>query len=189
MQSVQTMLQWGRDLSVADTGRSKESSTWRYRLQWGRDLSVADTGSSTWTRYWPLLQWGRDLSVADTGAARGLPDSDIPASMGPRPFSRGHSLDATQRAAAVCRLQWGRDLSVADTRGPRPFSRGGPSLQWGRDLSVADTRARPVGHHASMGPRPFSRGHSLRAAITVKASSVTERLTRTLTSAEQLLVV
>ena len=85
-------LQWGRDLSVADT-IDYESGTTRYTLlQWGRDLSVADTRVLFASRGpMMVLQWGRDLSVADTVEVARLP-----------PTLEG--------------LQWGRDLSVADTR-------------------------------------------------------------------------
>ena len=38
------------------------------RLQWGRDLSVAETRSqATRVVAAAMLQWGRDLSVAETG--------------------------------------------------------------------------------------------------------------------------
>ena len=63
----QHWLQWGRDLSVAE---SRLVSTWLIavsRLQWGRDLSVAEsrrvTDDARPTSDW--LQWGRDLSVAE----------------------------------------------------------------------------------------------------------------------------
>ena len=139
------------------------------------------------------------------------------ASMGPRPFSRGHWMGVFESnkdtpgfngaatfqsrtpaariaLAPTCwRLQWGRDLSVADTRvhvetiGVDRLGFNGAATFQSRTLVRRLHKRDEV--VASMGPRPFSRGHSLRAAITVKAPSVTERLTRTLTSAEQLLVV
>ena len=42
-----TLLQWGRDLVVADTVRRGYALTYRSELQWGRDLVVADTRAST----------------------------------------------------------------------------------------------------------------------------------------------
>ena len=61
-------------------------------LQWSRDLSVAETSelpSVAWTS--APLQWSRDLSVAETGVWLGrLPGAGGP-SMEPRPFSRGNS--------------------------------------------------------------------------------------------------
>ena len=61
-------LQWGRDLSVAETIASTPQSPDPPVLQWGRDLSVAETGTRhrlIW-RAKNVLQWGRDLSVAET---------------------------------------------------------------------------------------------------------------------------
>ncbi len=107
-------LQWGRDLSVAETRHSGTAAASTYTLQWGRDLSVAETSSKSSSGSGSSsLQWGRDLSVAETSTRH----------------AGGH------RAAE---LQWGRDLSVAETlppsagapgvspasMGPRPFSRG-----------------------------------------------------------------
>ena len=40
---VMAWLQWGRDLSVAETIRMECKEVWMPVLQWGRDLSVAET--------------------------------------------------------------------------------------------------------------------------------------------------
>src|SRR5438128_2512848 len=87
-----SLLQWGRDLVVAETERrrappSSATSTFNgaatswsrklpgadgrrrggLRLQWGRDLVVAETAMSLETKvYLFILQWGRDLVVAET---------------------------------------------------------------------------------------------------------------------------
>ena len=111
------VLQWGRDLSVAEGrgprrqrrrgpqasmgprpfGRGRHtpgrlSSTAPRQLQWGRDLSVAE-GARTTLPWEPteVLQWGRDLSVAEGW----LKSRVVP---------------------PTCLLQWGRDLSVAEGR-------------------------------------------------------------------------
>ena len=77
-------------LTVADRSLPPVGASAPTVLQWGRDLTVADR----WTCYSCSqtkkgLQWGRDLTVAD----RSQPDRDAPqglaASMGPRPDGRG----------------------------------------------------------------------------------------------------
>ncbi len=133
------LLQWGRDLSVAEIQYVPASTQGFIMLQWGRDLSVAEIRSeSMHVDALVKLQWGRDLSVAEMWQASGSPDVTI--------FS----------------LQWGRDLSVAEIQrdrrprlrhvhasmGPRPFGRG--------DLLLVLGGAE--GGTASMGPRPFGRG-------------------------------
>ncbi len=85
------MLQWGRDLSIAELNESLEQFEARMRLQWGRDLSIAEFLCPAWRptqradrfngaaiyrsrncgrlkQYkltGSLLQWGRDLSIAE----------------------------------------------------------------------------------------------------------------------------
>ena len=158
-------------------------------LQWGRDLSAAETSHTTFS-FLPAsgrLQWGRDLSAAETTSVKVPEFEEQLASMGPRPFGRGNA-DCRGHPPHDVLLQWGRDLSAAETRmihdvslgtlrfngaatfqprkpallvsillpqngasmGPRPFSRGNldiltallvrqRKLQWGRDLSAAET--------------------------------------------------
>ena len=137
------LLQWGRDLSVAETRTSLPSWGALSPLQWGRDLSVAETGMTRGWRSEPSsLQWGRDLSVAETGACRG-------------------------RDPASSMLQWGRDLSVAETQ--LRFSPPAPTLASFNGAATFQSR-KPHPYlsihlsipHASMGPRPFSRGNWVR---------------------------
>ena len=59
-------------------------------LQWGRDLTVADSltcpaGVALYT----ALQWGRDLTVADSSSQGAKLSKGWAASMGPRPDGRG----------------------------------------------------------------------------------------------------
>ena len=60
-------LQWGRNLTVAESICRDASGRAAGRLQWGRNLTVAERA---WTAYMVLfafgqLQWGRNLTVAE----------------------------------------------------------------------------------------------------------------------------
>ena len=161
------LLQWGRDLSVAETGAEEPR---------GGPCLPCFNGAATFQsqrrRLLPgqrrrtiiRLQWGRDLSVAETRECGRHCQTGLRASMGPRPFRRRDVCIRANNLEDVLELQWGRDLSVAETSrkntiasacttlqwGPRPFSRrdlkgvvtrqSWTELQWGRDLSVAETR-------------------------------------------------
>ena len=120
-------------------------------LQWGRDLSVAETSASYWINkllgprpFRTSVMCSISAKPSFNGAATfqsrrheglGIRVQGAPASMGPRPFSRGDSRHFPHRADRA-------------SMGPRPFSRGDRCLasrmsvimlQWGRDLSVAET--------------------------------------------------
>ena len=109
------LLQWGRDLSVAE-GRGLAAGARRQFVAsmgprpFGRGrFEASDSRKDT-----SSLQWGRDLSVAEgrprrrRSALRGRR-----ASMGPRPFGRG------RRLAGL-----GGGARRAASMGPRPFGRG-----------------------------------------------------------------
>ncbi len=66
------LLQWGRDLSIAELRREGRHMAKTEALQWGRDLSIAEfsTGSSGSSRF-SGLQWGRDLSIAELSGGSG----------------------------------------------------------------------------------------------------------------------
>src|SRR5260370_1115229 len=108
------MLQWGRDLAVAETPpyRGPTSPSRRFngaatsrsrrhvvepraggvllKLQWGRALAVAETIMGTDNKVQNRkLQWGRALAVAETSRWRPICRCTRPASMGPRPRGRG----------------------------------------------------------------------------------------------------
>ena len=134
------LLQWGRDLSVAEggcTGRVRGARRPRFN-------GAATFRSRKARRPFPCslhnspLQWGRDLSVAE----------------GTNPIPRGHTFST---------LQWGRDLSVAEGT-----SRGCPDRQSESFNGAATFRSRKGARlgdmhgraAASMGPRPFGRGRS-----------------------------
>ena len=160
------MLQWGRDVTVADRppvrvrdrrGVQASMGPRRYRrgsdnqpyilasgmseLQWGRDVTVADRFNVLYAKLSnKQLQWGRDVTVADRSSSERIMNDGKTASMGPRRYRRG-SPCASAAAPARLMLQWGRDVTVAD----RPsFRRDGRirtrRLQWGRDVTVADRR-------------------------------------------------
>ena len=136
------MLQWGRDLSAA------ESSRWYgYAVQSDNGFNGAATfrprranppgtrtgcsrrfnGAATFRprraamRY-PLplatvaLQWGRDLSAAERSEVHTWPLQHTYASMGPRPFGRGEQRREAKQVKENYALQWGRDLSAAERR-------------------------------------------------------------------------
>ncbi len=110
------MLQWGRDVSVAEINANFSALQTCGKLQWGRDVSVAEiayNANANAARLW-ALQWGRDVSVAEicTRAASGGAAAE--ASMGPRRFRRGNFGWPTSGRTVLSQLQWGRDVSVAE---------------------------------------------------------------------------
>ena len=61
------MLQWGRDLLVAESGSAVGPVTVSGMLQWGRDLLVAEREIVAPSPVLAtVLQWGRDLLVAES---------------------------------------------------------------------------------------------------------------------------
>ena len=157
-------LQWGRDLSIAESKKVGRGIKKHWKLQWGRDLSIAERPPSPCPHQSTTesLQWGRDLSIAESSMTdrsdrarhSGFNGAAIfrsrkeevragiqlvrPASMGPRSFDRGK----------VMRVVW----NVSDHcgfNGAAIFrSRKGNAL---RPTVAAAARA-------SMGPRSFDRG-------------------------------
>ena len=85
-------------------------------LQWGRDLSVAETTLSLSDGVTPEgLQWGRDLSVAETSVPEWTPSRLCRRFNGAATFQSQRPPGGGARTAAGVQLQWGRDLSVAET--------------------------------------------------------------------------
>ena len=158
---VPVLLQWGRDLSIAE----RPPDAWTLQLK-----SDASMGPRSFDRgkfapfghadgsFW--LQWGRDLSIAERAS-------------GPVPCYTSSM------------LQWGRDLSIAERMTLRHGVELDNLLQWGRDLSIAERFVALLGRAlgsrfngaaifrsrkgrelvkqaidtlASMGPRSFDRG-------------------------------
>src|SRR5579875_3881770 len=62
-------------------------------LQWGRDLVIAEIcWNVTSIQYWYLLQWGRDLVIAEICRAICSSGVGSSASMGPRSGDRGNKM-------------------------------------------------------------------------------------------------
>ena len=118
MQNCVELLQWGRTLSSAESGKGKLQSRQRAKpLQWGRTLSSAEStgGSGALT----LTQLGFN------GAAL---------------FQvRKAEMSITRRRATVW-LQWGRTLSSAESSSSLRIGVPSSSLQWGRTLSSAESK-------------------------------------------------
>ena len=87
------------------------------------------------------LQWGHGLSAVETRVGRSPPATSVPASMGPRPFSRGNTV---KRGVVTFPELAGFNGATAF----QPWKRGGRDSQCLLHLV-----------RASMGPRPFSRGN------------------------------
>ena len=160
--TIEALLQWGRDLSVAEGGLSATSLSIGSRLQWGRDLSVAEgeTPDGAYRAGQNASMGPRPFGRGRRKAARGgIPKR--PASMGPRPFGRGR-ISVTRGATTTAGLQWGRDLSVAEGRppaldnNPGTFCFNGAATFRSRKARAADRPRYDL--VASMGPRPFGRG-------------------------------
>src|SRR5579884_1851609 len=135
--------------SRGDNPRPLRSRKFFGMLQWGRDLIVAETPvQPVWQQgTYVLLQWGRDLIVAETRGFSGGGTTSGRASMGPR-LNSGGDVRPAVRSTVPLTLQWGRDLIVAETRiyssrisscpgsasmGPRLNSRGDHQLEALRD--------------------------------------------------------
>ena len=90
-ESTVDWLQWGRDLSIAETVCFTLFRGLQCALQWGRDLSIAETVRAIYMEPGiERLQWGRDLSIAETPRRYCVHISVVSASMGPRSFDRGN---------------------------------------------------------------------------------------------------
>ena len=112
------VLQWGRNLTVAEGIMNAAIKRALSKLQWGRNLTVAE-GYANDRRLWPcegVASMGPQLDSCGRGRRR--PDSSSPrrgplASMGPQLDSCGRCHPAAFRTARGA-LQWGRNLTVAE---------------------------------------------------------------------------
>ncbi len=138
-QIVDAMLQWGRDLSIAEFRRRGDVEILPHRASMGPrsiDRGILFSGYLSHTHPAPL-QWGRDLSIAEFNVS-------VPT------------------AAFVYMLQWGRDLSIAELRAvaQRVAHRAGfngAAIYRSRNCP-ARTRLSLPHSTASMGPRSIDRG-------------------------------
>ena len=130
-------------------------------LQWGRNMIVAE-GRVTPKEpvRAPNLQWGRNMIVAE-GCSTDSASRPCQPSMGPQHDSCGRNRDPPTFSSPWANLQWGRNMIVAE--GSKSC---GPSLlrlllQWGRNMIVAEgSRHRQlcVWISPSMGPQHDSCG-------------------------------
>ena len=165
-------------------------------LQWGRNLSVAEGSRSLKsTVISSLLQWGRNLSVAEGGSKHSTSGPPPTASMGPQPFGCGRP-SCEKVLANRLRLQWGRNLSVAEGRVSLLTGRldltsfnGAATFRLRKARRAASTTARSAGFNgaatfrlrkdatpgrllicfiASMGPQPFGCGRAAAQCISAR---------------------
>ena len=133
-------LQWGRNLSVAETGRARTRADFGPRASMGpQPFSRRNDEAISWMNSPEALQWGRNLSVAETLTHVNPSHKPSVASMGPQPFSRGNVVG---RLLIQLPQQGFNGAATFQSRKPAVGRRGGFSLtplQWGRNLSVAET--------------------------------------------------
>ena len=159
--SMRSALQWGRNLTVAESPNPNSHTPICERLQWGRNLTVAESTAYRFTRtVRPALQWGRNLTVAERVPAARLPRTRR-ASMGPQLDSCGKpNLAEVEKRTGL--LQWGRNLTVAESAVGRILAHlpvgasMGPQLDSCGKQVVAQAQIDQIG--ASMGPQLDSCG-------------------------------
>ena len=180
-------LQWGHGLSAVEM---LAIHAWGGRncgwLQWGHGLSAVEISDAcqSFRLLRRPLQWGHGLSAVEIASGLRRCDAAMPASMGPRPFSRGNA--RTRRPAqstracfngatafqpwksererggriGVASLQWGHGLSAVEIVRSSVFQFPDRSLQWGHGLSAVEISP-AVG--SSPSPPPLQWGHGLSA--------------------------
>ena len=131
-------------------------------LQWGRNLIVAEGNKLRWVDPpTQTLQWGRNLIVAEGVHLLRFPVVVL-ASMGPQLDSCGRVLVEFSGEPNLIVLQWGRNLIVAEGDYRKAYPEVFGRLQWGRNLIVAEGCRRYfrglVLDLASMGPQLDSCG-------------------------------
>ena len=117
-------LQWGRDLSIAESWARRRNSSSRNQLQWGRDLSIAESHLHLHLQ----RQSKKSFNGAAISRSRNQPRrrgsvGRLRASMGPRSLDRGITAGAVRSVRSSVTLQWGRDLSIAESSRPRRWAR------------------------------------------------------------------
>ncbi len=160
------VLQWGRDLSIAELTENLIFGFGAETLQWGRDLSIAEfVDVAAGTTDVGTLQWGRDLSIAELSAdvllsAQGFrfngaaiyrsrnSRGTLPARAGALPRFNGAAIYRSRNSAKSR-----QNLTLSKRFNGAAIYRSRNSfgivtrvcdeirLQWGRDLSIAELRA------------------------------------------------
>ena len=127
------VLQWGRNMFVAECGQFTELEFETTHLQWGRNMFVAEClDERDGLVILDCLQWGRNMFVAEC------------------------YITSTIHLQTIT-LQWGRNMFVAECNISSSVYFSLLSLQWGRNMFVAecpqsDTDNNPRGR-PSMGPQ------------------------------------
>ena len=168
------MLQWSRDLSIAETpprhprdGPRPMASMEPRSFDRGNHCLRGRRGGGA------VLQWSRDLSIAET-RCDGRLVVGIPGFNGAAIF-RSRKRVRKKITAIASELQWSRDLSIAETQIPRrcqrsPTSFNGAAIFRSRKRQPAEPdRARY--RSASMEPRSFDRGNTRTGTAATTANS------------------
>ena len=156
------LLQWGRNLTVAEGSAFLFPLGVGVELQWGRNLTVAE-GSIGALRPPALRRTSMGPQLDSCGRSRYLVQGrrSPQTSMGPQLDSCGRSLTAAC-VAALAGLQWGRNLTVAEGSICSDCGEAANVLQWGRNLTVAEgcyrQRHSRICLGTSMGPQLDSCG-------------------------------
>ena len=109
-------------------------------LQWGRDLSIAESRNLEPPRSsQSALQWGRDLSIAERLPVSSTTSTSVTASMGPRSFDRGKDGCVTPLIGAGKRFNGAAIFRSRKVLREDGVKLRGSGLQWGRDLSIAES--------------------------------------------------
>ena len=133
------MLQWGRDVIVAEIVILLVVVKVLTELQWGRDVIVAEIGATV-----PSdpdtkeLQWGRDVIVAEIRRCRWRVALAEARFNGAATLSSRKSKRKPRKPLPPKPLQWGRDVIVAEIAERPASKRRNRRLQWGRDVIVAE---------------------------------------------------
>ncbi len=152
---------WDRGEEVEAIGREAQVKS----LQWGRGLGTAERSPKCLaTRRTIALQWGRGLGTAERHWSELYKNSLYNASMGPRSWDRGESIDCAPAACGAdcfngAAVLGPRRAAARPARPPRRKSFNGAAVLGPRRESRGLSKPhRP--RRASMGPRSWDRGET-----------------------------
>ncbi len=138
-------LQWGRDLTVADSAASLRHASLSGTCFNGAATSRSRIGSevaSNTSRWCCFNGAATSRSRIVGGASRG---TLVLQRFNGAATSRSRiGVGRQNRRVSSGSLQWGRDLTVADRSMRNAAREGRLLLQWGRDLTVADSTIRSI---------------------------------------------
>jgi len=134
------LLQWGHDFSAVEITWQNVGSNTSIELQWGHDFSAVEmgqagelavkamsfNGATTFQPWKSCWRWSAQRWA-------------LPASMGPRLFSRGNTFSGSLAAVTTIPLQWGHDFSAVEIELAIAIrDELGNPLQWGHDFSAVE---------------------------------------------------